>query len=258
MDKETDIKYLAGLFDADGCLSYTFVKNRSNKYTFHLNLVLTQNEQFGGKLMEQLKNTYGGCIVKRVDHPHILSWKLSEKSQLNKLIPRLVKHQIIKAKHWKWLFDVQNKVRGIGFSEEEKEGLILAIKDSRNDVGPLKPKNFPSRAWVAGFLDGDGHYRNRLVSKDDRKFWSSRIQVEIDKKDRIAVDLLKKTYGGTVVEISTRPNLIRWFRNLGIKDKSFSLEFLALMARHSKLKKHKIESIIHSLRQRLTERNSSE
>lgn len=254
MDKETDIKYLSGLFDADGCLSYTFVKNKSGKSTFHINLILTQSEEFGKKLMDQLVQTYGGCITRKTNAPHILSWKLSEKSQLNKLIPRIVKHQIIKAKHWKWLFDVQNKVRGIGFSDEEAEALKSAINESRNDVGPLKPKNFPSRAWTSGFLDGDGHYRNRLVSRPNRNpYWDSRVQVEIDIKDRVAVDLLYKTHGGSIHTISTRPNLIRWTRNLGIKDKSFSLDFLALMAKHSKLKKHRIEMIIHSLRQRLTD-----
>jgi hypothetical protein len=168
------------------------------------------------------------------------------------LLPRLIKHMVIKARHWQWLLETWRQYRGQeygenGVSTEERDELSRRVRESRRNVGPLKPKNHPTWAWLAGYLDGDGYYALR-TGKGNRNYVA--VGVCAHKDDASVLEFLQKAFGGNVSDFK-KPTLRYWSRNLALSQASFALNFLPNLVKHSRLKKHKIEAMIHWHRQRL-------
>lgn len=243
---ETLVKYLAGLLDADGCLSFRFVVTQERTYSVRLNFSLTAAESIdrNGKFIKGLPEETGiGTVTARQQDGkwavqntwHVRSW-----NELNKIIPRVIKHQVIKARHWDWMYGIATSLRGKNITEQEKEMLIAASKESRaNNSGPLKDKKHPTWAWVTGYLEGDGSFEMRYLKRNNYTRLS--VVATAHKNDVVALELLRKAFGG---EIYSQDNVNRWKRNLGQSQKSFALRFLPKLIRHSRLKKHKIEQMI--------------
>ena len=248
---ESEIKYLAGLLDADGSLEL-----RMNTGYLHLRLSLTAAESIDrdGVYIKNLASRAGQLYTrKRTENWAITNdWVVCRRNELNQLLPRLLKHMIIKAKHWEFLFKLYTRNKAIKLNSEVIAKFKNASAQSRlRNTGPCKPKNFPSKAWVAGYIDGDGWYLKRK-----RKHNSStelHVGAVSHPGDRIGIDLLAKTYGG-VVKLDSK-GYVRWIRNLGVRDRAFAKTFLKTMYRHSRLKRYKIERFLefHNEPQRLSE-----
>lgn len=243
---ETDIKYLAGLLDADGSFFFNYTANRA---------YLTVALDLTTGIDKDLKFTNWLCSNLDV-RPHIHERELnavgvksikiivSKRSTIEMLVPRLLKYLVIKGGHLNRLFDKWKEVRGSRLSDEEIEELKKFTIESRKIAGPVKPKSWLPKAYVAGFIDGDGCYVMKKSSGSYNVSTVSHLQ------DRVVADLLFKQYGG---RIHYQENWIRWVHPLGRTNKSFAVKFLRDMHRHSKLKRHKIEMFLHYHSQRLTE-----
>jgi hypothetical protein len=258
---ETEIKYLAGILDADGSLFFHFKKYK-DRFNVSLKLVLQQSESIdkNGKFIKSLNEKCGFIQTIELDNPN---WSnanrltITSNKELNMLLPRLLKHMVVKARHWDRLFSKYNSIYGKSVTEDEKNKLKEFSLASRKDVGPLKPKNHPTWAWIAGFIDGDGCYYMR-TRKKGKGIWKELIvQVVSSDDDKTVLEFLHKNLGGHLKNNSYE-NTHLWTRNLGIKDRSFAIKFLRKMVRHSKLKKHKIESMLQYHLQRLSESTSKE
>lgn len=157
---------------------------------------------------------------------------------------------VIKAKHWKELYIKYTELKGIDVSQQE-DSLKEFSKISRNNTGPLKPKNHPTWAWVAGYLDGDGCYT----------FKKNQIHVGAIAhiKDVCALELLYKAFGGSLYK-EMPDNTRLWRHGLGKSQSSFAKMFLTNVVKHSRLKKHKIEQMLnfHNQPQRLNESTSKD
>jgi len=256
---ETEIKYLAGLLDADGSLFFSFSKYK-DVWNVRLNLVLQQSfsNDKDGKYLKSLSEKMGNIQFinlseKNPNWSDAYRWKVGSIEELNKLIPRLTKHLVIKGKHFKSMFEMYLTLINKSVTQEGKEALEKFAKESRLDVGSVKTKNHPTWAWVAGYLDGDGCYHIRKRKKN----WG--IQIEMLVKvvahngDKVSLDLLQKAFNGKVVKNSYEETHV-WTRSLGFSNRQFALHFLRKVLRHSKLKKHKIEQMIHIHLQRLTDK----
>lgn len=246
---ETEIKYLSGLLDADGCLSFKFCKSSSGKTFLYLVMALTASEKIDqhGYLLS-LGDKLGSCCKITYDKATFTDatqWMVQSREELNVLIPRLLKHMVIKAKHWQWLFDTYTQYKG-----EDVTGLEDLLKEqselSRKNVGPLKAKNHPTWAWVAGYLDGDGCYT--LSKKAVHVGCISHVN------DVVGLQLLHKAFAGSIYD-PRGDNTQLWRRGLGKQNADFAVSFLKKMVKHSHLKKHKIEQILafHNQSQRLTD-----
>src|SRR5262249_41795673 len=169
--QESLFKYLAGLCDADGSLSFNFKrdKNRDGRYFFGLSFHLcaadaVDKEGFVASLPERIGL---GSIARYGARQQFVNWNVSKRSDIEMLLPRLIKHMVVKAQHWQWMLNYWRAHRGQPYngrtvSEEERVALTATCKESRKTrVGPLKPKNHPTWAWLAGYLDGDGCYTYR-------------------------------------------------------------------------------------------------
>lgn len=245
---ETDIKYLAGLLDADG----SFFFNYSNGYVYltvalDLSTGIDKDCAYTNWLCEKL------CVKpvlskRELNAKDVLSIKIivSKRSTLEMLVPRLLKYLVIKGKHLQTLFQKWKEVRGVKFNTAEIDKLREFTIVSRKNVGSLKPKEWLPKAYVAGYIDGDGCY----CMKKSSGTYNVNTVAHVD--DRIVTDLLYKQYGG---RIHYQENWIRWVHPLGRTNKQFANSFLRDMHRHSRLKRYKIEQFIHYHSQRLNEKS---
>lgn len=250
--KETDIKYLAGLLDADGSFMLTFSNSRVYlRMSLDLSTGIDKDCKYSQWLSDKLEVT--PCIHKREGNAKgVMSIKIvvQKRSTIEKIVPRLLKYLVIKGKHLEELYKVWQELRGRILEEDAIEKLKQFSKDSRKNVGPVKPKTKLPRAYVAGYLDGDGSY----IMKKSSGTYNVNCVAHID--DRIVADLLHKQYGG---HIYYQENWIRWRRPLGRTNKSFAVPFLKDMHRHSRLKKWKIEQFLnHHHSQRLSGNRSKD
>lgn len=240
--KETEAKYLAGLSDADASLSFHFQGNRLY-LEYQLAAAETVDKQgYVRKLPDMLGYGY---VTSRVASGNMLYfYRVTNKTDLEKFLPHLIKHMVIKGEHWAWLLEVRRKVAGQLLSTEQIVALREASKESRKRAGGLKPRVHPTWAWVAGYLDGDGCYKFRNATNKRGVDWKDMsISCTSHENDRVGLDLLQKAFGGKVYLLKNKPHCI-WHRNLGKRDSSFALKFLSKVVNHSRLKKWKIEQMI--------------
>lgn len=252
--KENEIKYLAGLLDADGSLSFKFSKSSSGKTFLYLILGISASKKIdrNGYLysLGERMGSISEIKYENVNHNDAVYWKVQGRSDLDQILPRLLKHMVIKAKHWKRLYDKYTEYKGIDILDKIEE-LKEFSETSRKDTGPLKHKVHPTWAWVAGYLDGDGCYT----------FKNNAIHVgaiaHID--DVCSLQLLQKAFGGSLYE-PREDNTQLWRHGLGRNNSSFAKMFLTGVVKHSRLKKHKIEQILnfHNQPQRLNESTSKD
>lgn len=240
--KETEIKYFAGLFDADGWVSFTY-----NSGYLHLELGIEQSESTDreGKYLKWL-STHGGYLSSRKrceTWSKTSTWKISKRSELEMLIPRLVKHCHTKGKHLHFMLETYRNMKGKKISKEEFKEFQDDARVSRSNSGPLKPKNHPTGAWIAGFMDGDGYYMLRNRPKQTE----IRMGVHTGKQDLPTLKFLQKALGG---KIKDRGTTVEWVRNLGPRDKVFCQNLLRKLIRYNPMKKWKMERILefHSTR----------
>lgn len=257
---ETFVKYLSGLLDADGSLSLTFRQdpNGGDLYFAGLMLSLASSDavdQVG--FTNSLPALTGMGTVQRYGaHDQFVSWKVAKRSDLEVLLPRLIKHMVIKAQHWQWLItqwrtNRDGKRHGWTVSASEREELSRASKESRRTrIGPLKPKNHPTWAWLAGYLDGDGCYRRTTHVQGGYTQWTMNVSAIAHENDAVGLELIFKAFGGRIE--AKRGHLREWVRPLGYQSRDFALRFLPPLAKHSRLKRDKIQAIISHHRQRLT------
>jgi hypothetical protein len=260
---ESLVKYLAGLLDADGSLNLSFKhdQNREGRYFTGLRMTLVASNAVDSKgFVESLPTqTEMGTVFRDGKQMQFCTWTVNRRAELEMLLPRVIKHMVIKAKHWQWLLDMWRSIRSESktCSIEEREVLTAASRESRRlTAGPIKPKNHPTWAWLAGYLDGDGcySYRSHIVTKGKytSKQWTIHVSAVAHVNDICVLEFLQRSFGGIIIEQGQSENVKVWRRALGYQNSSFALRFLPNLAKHSRLKRHKIDAMIHHHRQRLS------
>lgn len=264
---ESLFKYLAGLCDADGSLSFNFRRdqNRPDRYFYGLSFHLTAADAVDrdGFVASLPVVTGFGSVVRYGANKQFANWIVAKRSDLEMLLPRLIKHMVLKARHWQWMLDYWREHRGQGYSErtvseQERAALLAASKESRRtNVGPLKERNHPSWAWLAGYLDGDGTYGHREHFAKTKGYWqlTSNVTAVAHINDLYVLEYLQKSFGGVIVAQGQSDNVKVWKRALGWNSRDFALQFLPKVVRHSRLKKHKIEEMIAYMRERTSRNN---
>lgn len=248
---ESEVKYLAGLLDADGSLSFKFCKSSSDKVFCYLILALTGVKHIDKQNYILSLANYGGSIIEYINDRgnQTNKWHVQDRTTLNKLLPRIIKHMVIKGRHWDRLFSAYTELKGKDASKQIE--LLKAFSaESRRDTGPLKAKKHPTWAWIAGYLDGDGCY----TFSQKRKGNTLHVGAIAHYNDIQGLELLQKAFGGTIYPVQP-DNTVLWRKGLGKSHRSFAKMFLKKVHRHSQLKKYKIEKMLefHNEPQRLNE-----
>lgn len=253
---ESIVKYLAGLLDADGSLSFAFKcdPNRPDRHFVGLQLSLASSIAVDkrGFVPSLTQLTGMGTISRYGNNQQFVTWRISKRADLEMILPRLIKHMVIKARHWQWLLDEWREFRRTSCDEQKRDELKAASKQSRKDrVGSIYPKNHPTWAWLSGYLDGDGCYSYRKHLANGYWQWAIHVSAVAHVDDIVGLELIQKSFGGHIRRRKSDDVMI-WRRSLGYQNRSFALRFLPYVAKHSRLKRQKIDAIIHHHRQRLS------
>lgn len=250
---ETTAKYLSGLFDADGSISFAFVKDKAaDRYSVRLSIEISASEAVDrhGFIASLPDLTGFGSVSFRYHEGaqthsthRFVRWSVSARRDLEMLLPRLIKHSCVKARHMQRMLDKWREKRGSLLSITECDELRSFSKKSRCDSGSMKPKNYPTWGWLSGYIDGNGTLDlARYKSHGGRT--TCRISLTCHVGDSHVLEFVQKAHGGYILPHGTNKNCMVWKRNLGVRDRSFALRFLPKIVNHIKIKKHRIEMML--------------
>lgn len=238
---ETESKYLAGLLDADGSLS--FVHN--NGYlSLMLHLSMSESIDKGGKYAHYLVSKVGKLHTRKRNENWAVQneWILYARNDHEKTLPHVIKHMVVKGKKWSFMLETLREYKGKKLTKEE----FLEFRSFANDLhGPLKSKKHPTWAWTAGYIDGDGWY----LKREREHQTEMHVGVVSHPDSPEGLELLHKAFGGV---LKMDRGHLRWIKNLGPRDKQFAKSFLKKMVNHSHLKQWKIEQLLSTYSQRLS------
>ena len=248
---ETLNKYLAGFIDADGTLAFHFNKTVDGYFRIGLQFGITQidNRGRGFKLLEFLKESYGVGSLSDVPSKKQKYWKVANKDELEKFLPHVIKHMVIKGKHFQRMLEKRRDLAGVNLSQEQVDALRQFAKSSRKDTGATRYKKNASPAWLAGYIDGDGYLRH-----SDKEHW---LKIHVQTSDVVAVELIQNTYGGKIYP-TTKENIKEFRLNFGASFYGTANKVLKAIIPHLRIKRHDAEMILHWHKQRLSEKNSME
>lgn len=192
-------KYLAGLIDADGHIS---VRGRTNasKYTSHvgckvdLEFSISQASGFSEPL-EWLKENFGGCIREKCHGQHLEY--LSRGNPAMRIVERVKNHLVLKQGHAEaFLKLVQTGTRL--YDESDLMAFREHVKELRATEMSYE-RNYPSRKWMAGYIDGDGSFSAAL----DR-YGNARpvLSIAAAQNYPMGILLLQKAFGGSICKPS--------------------------------------------------------
>lgn len=257
---ETLKKYLAGLNDADGNLCFVFYKTKAGfKVTLKWALVTANSIDKDFQCIKSLHEAFGlGTILflaQRETWAPTALWQIQRVGELEKFIPHIAKYSVIKGRHYMRLLEKRRELAGKILSVEEIAELKKWAKQSRTDSGPLKPNNFPSSAWLAGMIDGDGS----LVCKyqAQKKYWRMRFTLALHNQDYPCLSFIQKAFGGEIYQHGNK-NVSRIELNLGFSKSSGAMKFLHYVYPNLRMKKHCAQILLTAHKQRLSERTSTE
>lgn len=240
MLNESEWKYLAGLLDADGSLSIKIVKNRycSQYVALLLEISAAVGYDRNGYL-QSLTKFFGSCNIKTYEnknHQDAYVFRVQSRKDLNLFLPHVTKHMVIKGAHWDRLYKLYCSFKGVAVDDGTVSVLKEYSTESRLHTGPIKHKNHPTWAWVAGYLDGDGSYQLP-------KSGTALVQVKAHHGDVVGIELLQKAFGGAIYECR-KENTMVWQITMGKMNRSRALHFLPKVHKHSRFKKWKIEQLL--------------
>lgn len=255
---ESLVKYLAGLLDADGSASFNFKRDirYPDKLYVLLRISLASSDAVDRHgFVESLPElTKMGGTSRYGKSRQFVTWTVTKQADVEMLLPRLVKHMVIKAQHWQWMLETWRAHRGRVVSDEERAILEVSSKASRRTrLGPLRPKNHPTWAWLAGYLDGDGYYTCQPVK--GKSCMNMRIGAVAHRNDADVLRFIQTALGGSIVEHGQSKECLNWYRSMNVGHRSFALNVLPNLAKHSRLKRYKIDQMIHVHQQRLSAQN---
>lgn len=263
---ETLTKYLAGLFDADGSVNFAFMENKKDTGIYRCSLraeisasSAIDRHGFISSLPE--KTGFGATYTREYKSAHsdnlFFRWSVQSSRDVEMLIPRLIKHSCVKARHMQRMLDTWRELQGVALSKDRCDELREFSRQSRGDSGPMKPKNHPTWAWLAGYIDGNGTLN--LAKFKSKSNTTCQVCLTCHIGDSQVLEFVQKAHGGYIYKHGSNDNCMVWKRNLGNKDRSFALRFLPEIVRHSRLKRHKLEQMLSfHHQQRLNKQTSTE
>ena len=239
-------KYVAGLIDSDGSVSLSFKVHSNGRYGIYLALSIDQSASNDSdlQLLRSLRDFYRlGKIYyfdreSNISKSHSAKWLMSTKDALQ-MFNRIGKHLLVKGTHFQNLVWIVESLKGI--SLRDIDDLREYSECSRKNSRWIKHPKHPSWAWLAGFLDGDGHYRCRIGRV--RKYKSGdtaitnelKLFVGVHEDDKHIVEFLNHTFKGSLRQRKDR--LYFWQRSLGKNSEKFAIPFLKKMKQYSCLEK---------------------
>lgn len=186
-------KYVAGFLDSDG--SIQVVLRADCNYPM-ISLAFSQSTD-QDEVLHLIQRDYGGALTysaaRAAGDPGgkasaATTLALGSKAS-RMLLSRIHKHLVVKRRYAEVCLDViKEKV-----TKDDHERVRAYLKVQRQIPSTYMP-NYPSRKWMAGYLDGDGCFSVQRLSKLGNA--SLILHVAAAKYDEIGIRLLQKAFGG--------------------------------------------------------------
>ena len=215
-------KFVAGLFDADGHVSFDFCRNKIQ--------IQSAISVCDSKLIKALRDHYNlgtvvGMEVKEVTHNKCFRWVMRTKDS-KKFFNLIGKHLRIKGTHFNNLCNIHTELQ----EEVLEDSLIVELKniskESRKNSTWIRYPKHPSYSWVAGYLAGDGHFEFRTsVRANGNRSLTMRVSSICHEDDKHILYFLQKAFRGSVKKINSKPHYV-WKKTVGKGYHLFALPFL--------------------------------
>jgi hypothetical protein len=180
-------KYIAGFFDADGCVSMVF-PNKAGNPRIQLGFAQKTSQD---KVIHLIQEVIGGSLsvyaVKGTEYTHLTLGREKSIAALN----RIRKHLVVKRHYADVCLEMMER------PITDWDAAKAYLKEQRK-VRSLPLPNFPSRQWLAGYLDGDGCFSAmRRPGPTNVVCWPL-VHVACSNFDTEGIDIVQKNFGGQI------------------------------------------------------------
>ena len=227
-------KYLAGLIDADGTIGVRFFRRAEGDFRPAMFLQVTQMEE-KDRVLHFLHAEFGGRIQKSPPSRFGTSMSILDfsHSEAMKLAARIEKYLVIKRARTGLFLKYVNETKRVPADRlEVHRQQLKAMRKVK-----LYMPNFPTRAWMAGYIDGDGCIASN-ISAAGKGYMSLRVTSHED--DKVGILLLQKAFGGEIY-YNKGPHLPMWVLHM---PPSKAKEVLGYFAKHSIIKRAEVYFVL--------------
>lgn len=183
-------KYLAGFVDADGHFS---VRARLNARP-DLEFSVAQVTWFQEPLIE-LQREFGGTI--RLKHDGQYAELQMRGSPARKVFERLKKYLVLKQDQVERFIDLVD--RGVVLKTKADVAAVRQRVKEIRAYGATRQPNYPSRKWMAGYIDGDGSFVVKVCKKTGYAYPT--LTILAAPNYLVGITLLQRAFGGRITAI---------------------------------------------------------
>lgn len=223
-------KFVAGFFDADGCVTLSRHHEGYLQITSKITQAASKDPDF--EVMRSLMSHYGigrlyfSLPAKGASYS---DWQMT-KADSKIFFNRIGKHLLIKKRTFEDALYFVEELKGVKLTKEAFDEIQEYISCTRGGDMPLArvPKHL-SWAYTAGILAGDGHFRCALGRK--YKGWlRNELTVELSNNSKAIMDVMKSSFRGNYRLKDT--NCYKWCRGMGVGSRGYSVRFLSKIKRY--------------------------
>lgn len=180
-------KYIAGFVDADGHLSVRARLGARPDLTFSV----AQSVEYID-ILKDIQEQFGGFIRPKADGAHAELCLRSGPAR--KAFERLKKYLVLKRDHAELFLDLVD--RGTVVQNEAQVAAIRARVKEIRAYGATRQPNYPSRKWMAGYVDGDGSFTCKVCKKTGYAYPT--LTILAAPNYLVGITLLQKAFGGRI------------------------------------------------------------
>jgi len=231
MDTKLSDKYIAGFLDSDGSIQMMWRKvdradtNKELRRAY-LSIEFSQCKD-QDLVLHLIQQAIGGAIADDRGYTSLKIW--GPKAQM--ALSRIKKHLVIK-RHYA---EVCLEMHGNVFNKREA---AKRLKEERR-IKSLPLPNFPSRKWLAGYIDGDGCLHGRL--RKDAFITQVVCEICASDYDSEGLEIIHKNFGGSLLAVRNRPQIMKYTLAM---PPSKAKQFLGYFSQHLVTKKDQAEFIL--------------
>lgn len=191
-----NVKYYAGLFDADGSFDMWPTKRDNGLYYINIKATLYQKDT---RVLEILSKELGVPIHRSGNVSAITLH--GTKAQM--FMENVKNHLVVKRRVVEYLLSIK------GDTVEDISKIREKIREKRTTSAP--EKDWPSRRWMAGYIDGDGCLYSSFRKKDGNLEFKLAVVSHVTQQDGLL--LMKKAFGGY---ITSQGDIRKWNLSLSV------------------------------------------
>lgn len=234
-----NIKYYAGLLDSDGSIQLAPYKTKDG-FIIRFLVCFSQKTE-NDWIFNELSKEYS-IDISRLERLDKRTGKIYLESKLNlssnkaiRFLEQIKKYLVIKDKLAEFALRFDKKM----VNGNELKSIRSVFKSLRDDKEPSL-KNFPTRQWLAGYIDGDGCIGSSYRKRDGNIEFKCTITSHIN--DPQGIYLINRIFKGYII---TTDNTLRIILPL---NKTSAEKFITYFNTHLRLKKQQFDYVLGILR----------